>query len=336
MIGMDSPFNFVDYAREQFNVELPPSPFWDDMGKLDLDCRANHQFVRSFCKAYPELACKHPNFNELVRPLCFAIVKHGAAQSDTQHWWVDAIADVLPLWTKNGVLDMSTAQAKELAPLLRPRLQYCDHSKNKIASMLFASKALWDQMGEETLTSGGHIKKDSAEEFFSMTAMTTLLHRYRPKDTSFDLRDTQNAYSSMCGLFQSVVPNLLEVSTVLMPHHHNTLAWRIAVSMCEAPARSQWMALEPALASLPLLADDPCAWAIISHLHERTDGDASGIELLRVLEEKNPKIGAAYRKVWPVVCTMYDAKERFEAAVALCKSTPRPMQTIELPSLSAD
>lgn len=325
---------FLAYAYETFHVELPPSLAWSDVGTLNWDKRAPQDFARTFVNHYLDLVSTHPELPEVARPLFFAIVKHGASQPSTQHWWTDQIADVLKLWTKVGVRDMSAQEADTLAPLLLPRLKYGGQSPNKIATMVYASPMLWERMGPETLSAGDVLPGSTRKDVGSQ--MASLLYRYRPQDTALDERDTYNAYAGMCGLFEEILPTLSEIGRVLMPLHHNTKAWAIATSLCVVPAQDKWMDLEPALGTLSLRPDDSNAWAIFSRLHKHVQTDASCAELVRSLEASNPELAKAWINIWPAVSSLYTGNESFSAAVELWKTGPSPLEAVELPSLSLD
>ena len=330
---------FLAYAHDKFNVDLPPSLVWSDVGKLNWDQRAPQDFVRTFVDNYPNLVSMHPEFPEVARPLFFAIVKHGASQPSTQHWWTEQIADALRLWTKNGVRDMSAQEADTLAPLLRPRLRYGGQSPYKIATMVYASAMLWERMGPETLNAGdvqsGSSRKDVGSSMASLLHRC-LLHRYRPQETELDERDTYNAYACMCGIFEELRPSMSEIGGVLMPLHHNTKAWSVAVSFCTPPEAGHWADLDAAFGTLPLRPDDFDAWVILSYLHTYAQTDASCAKLVQSLDAANPELAKAWLDIWPAVSSLYTGNECFSAAVELWKTGPRPLEAVELPSLSLD
>lgn len=325
---------FLEYAHNKFDVDLPEHPAWAQVAELNWDTRAPHTFTKEFNEHYDTLIKQTPELETLARPLFFAMVRHGASQPSTAHWWPDIMATALPLWTVSGTRDMSTEEATVLTSLLRPRLQHGVHSVNKTAAMLLASPALWATLGKETLQAA-KVEPGKEHELESGPAAAMLVHRYTPEKTAFDARDSSNAYAGMCGMFQDKRPNLAEMSPVLAPHH-NTLAWRIALGMCEMPNTGDWTKLQSSLGALPLLPSDPNAWTILARLHELAPEDASCSELVRTMESANPGMAAAYPNIWPAVSVMYDAKERDGAAVALWGNAPGHGEALELPSMGLD
>lgn len=322
----------IEYAKKHFNVDLPSSEAWTAVGKLDLDARASQVFVEAFLRAYPEIVKSEPTFRQAARPLFFAIVKYGAKQPFTDHWWAEIITKVLPVWTTLGAHDMSQAEADILAPLLRPHLTRGERLEKNVASMLCSSSALWKHLGDAAVRACSARQRDVLDP---LSELNTLLHRYQPQKVFLDANDTKSAYGNMCGWFHATKPTLVEMRTILMPLHNCAKAWGVALSACKEPSAGTWMELYPAFSSLVLEPGDASSWDVVAHLHEKARSDSSCAQLVKKLGGLNPTMENNYVKLWPAISTMYAGKDRSAAAVQLWMAAPQnDQESFQLPGLA--
>lgn len=200
--------------------------------------------------------------------------------------------------------------------------------------MLLYSPQLWTHLGDDTVKACSAPLIDAPDPGSHLGA---LLHRYRPQDCVLDVQDAMNAYGQMCGWFQDVKPALVDMQTILMPNHHHSLAWYMAMRNCKEPLHGDWMEMAPALSSLPLHPHDEYAWGIVERLNNNARMDRSCAQLVQTLGQAHPDMAKAYQELWLAISAMYDEKERKRAAVELWASThSTEMESLGLPSLTMD